>query len=151
MQNGARHEKDERQRMIREMLDEGGAGSQQELVEGLEELNISATQATVSRDLVELGAVKVEGRYRLPKLEVPAITGEISLRIDAAGENLAVVRTQPGRASMLAFAIDEKELPEVVGTIAGDDTIFVACRDGQAQREAIRKIMKIFSPPGAGH
>ncbi|HSR68763.1 MAG TPA: arginine repressor [Acidobacteriota bacterium] len=148
MQNGTRHEKEERQQVIRKMLRKGGAGSQQELVDGLEELNISATQATVSRDLVELGAVKVNGRYRLPKLELPTVTGEMSLRIDRAGDHLAVVRTQPGQASMLAFAIDEKDLPEVVGTLAGDDTIFVACRDGHSQKEAIRKIVKMFSPQG---
>jgi len=104
------------------------------------------TQATLSRDLEELGALKLRGVdggapiYRIPEDGGPRpmaggtsrlarLLAELLLSYDGAG-NLAVLRTPPGAAQFLASAIDRASLPDVVGTIAGDDTILVVARDG---------------------
>lgn len=90
-----------------------------------------ATQSTLSRDLHRIGATKVDGAYTLPEhpeevrgSELPM--AELVLATQPAGPNLLVVRTRIGAASIVAVAIDEFGHPDVVGTIAGDDTIFVA-------------------------
>ncbi len=104
---------------------------QAQLVEALTELGFTTTQASVSRDLRALGVTKVNGTYRLPEPSAPAppgIRGLIESTI-CAGDHLLVVRTRVGAAQPVAFAIDESGWPEVVGTIGGDDTIFVAVPD----------------------
>ncbi len=123
------------------ILHSGTASSQLEIVAALEQLGHDVTQATVSRDLRELGATKVRlsGKvvYALPD-DIPRSTGgdlvarnlernlaEFALEIAQAG-NLVVVHTAPGHASAVARAIDIAASKEVVGTVAGDDTIFVA-------------------------
>lgn len=121
------------------ILHEGAASTQQEIVSALEALGHEVTQATVSRDLQELGAVKVrvDGRiiYALPD-DVPRgrdllardldrNLGEFALDIQVAA-TLVIVRTAPGHASAVARSIDLAGSSEVVGTVAGDDTIFVA-------------------------
>lgn len=134
-----------RQARIAEVLSSVPVHSQTELAELLAADGIDVTQATLSRDLEELGAIKLRGAdagaggYVIPEdgsaLRSPGGTerlsrllGELLLAADAAG-NLAVLRTPPGAADYLASAIDRAALPYVVGTIAGDDTIFVAARD----------------------
>ena len=132
--------KQQRQRLIAGWLRQHRIGSQEELVARLDLAGVTATQATVSRDLEELGAIRVRRdgavHYRLPEqLE----TGEAN-RLDrlladwvteiiAAG-NLVVLKTPPGSANLVANALDAAALEEVAGTIAGDDTIFVALVDG---------------------
>jgi len=133
--------KQQRQRLIADWLRGGRIGSQEELAARLGLAGISATQTTVSRDLDELGAVKQrdEGtiHYVLPDRidrrqaedRLDRILGEWVLSIETAG-SLIVMRTPPGSANLVASAMDAADLPEVAGTIAGDDTIFVALRDG---------------------
>ena len=133
--------KQQRQRLIADWLRGGRIGSQEELVARLGLAGISATQTTVSRDLDELGAVKQrdEGsiRYLLPdrvdrrqaEHRLDRILGEWVVSIESAGA-LVVMRTPPGSANLVASAMDAADLPEVAGTIAGDDTIFVALHDG---------------------
>lgn len=133
--------KQQRQRLIADWLRGGGIGSQEELVARLGLAGISATQTTVSRDLDELGAVKQrdEGsiRYVLPDRidrgqageRLDRILGEWVVSIETAGA-LIVMRTPPGSANLVASAMDAAALPEIAGTIAGDDTIFVALHDG---------------------
>lgn len=133
--------KQQRQRLIADWLRGGRIGSQEELVARLGLAGISATQTTVSRDLDELGAVKQrdEGsiRYLLPDRvdrrqaegRLDRILGEWVVSIESAGA-LVVMRTPPGSANLVASAMDAADLPEVAGTIAGDDTIFVALHDG---------------------
>jgi transcriptional regulator of arginine metabolism len=133
--------KQQRQRLIADWLRGGRIGSQEELVARLGLAGISATQTTVSRDLDELGAVKQrdEGsiRYFLPdridrrqaEQRLDRILGEWVVSIESAGA-LVVMRTPPGSANLVASAMDAADLPEVAGTIAGDDTIFVALHDG---------------------
>ncbi|GAB18987.1 arginine repressor [Gordonia effusa NBRC 100432] len=120
--------------------------SQSELANLLAAEGIDATQATLSRDLDELGAVKLRapdggvGVYVVPEDGSPVrgvsggtdrlarLLGELLVSADASG-NLAVLRTPPGAAQYLASALDRASLPDIVGTIAGDDTVFVVARE----------------------
>jgi transcriptional regulator of arginine metabolism len=132
--------KQQRQRLIADWLRQHRIGSQEELVARLDLAGVPATQATVSRDLEELGAVRIrrDGTiyYRLPdQLEsgegarLDRLLGEWVTDIIAAG-NLVVLKTPPGSANLVANALDAAGLEEVAGTIAGDDTIFLALVDG---------------------
>ncbi len=133
--------KTQRQRMMADWLREHRVGSQEELVARLSLAGIAATQATVSRDLLGIGAVKQkrvgEIRYVMPDQVEPGYAAEkldrlLAEWVDAiipAG-NLLVLKTPPGSANLVANALDAAGLDEVAGTIAGDDTIFVALADG---------------------
>lgn len=114
--------------------------SQTELGELLAAEGVQVTQATLSRDLEELRAIKVGGVYMIPEdgnralrpveigsLKLIRLLRELLNGTDHSG-NLAVLRTPPGAAQYLASAIDRSGIPEIVGTIAGDDTIFVVAR-----------------------
>lgn len=132
----ARLTKGQRQRLIADWLRAGEIGSQEEFVARLADAGVAATQATVSRDLEALGAVKVRGGYALSSVadlsgdaRLGRILGEWVTEIIAAGP-LLVLKTPPGSANLVANAIDLARLAEVAGTIAGDDTIFVALADG---------------------
>ncbi|MFV0495950.1 arginine repressor [Mycobacterium sp.] len=134
-----------RQARIVAILSTAQVRSQNELAALLGADGIEVTQATLSRDLEELGAVKLRGVdggvgvYVVPEDGSPVrgvsggtgrlsrLLGELLVSADASG-NLAVLRTPPGGAHYLASAIDRAALPFVVGTIAGDDTVFVAAR-----------------------
>lgn len=123
--------------------------SQTELARLLADQGVSVTQATLSRDLEELGAVKLRGldgggsAYVVPEAGSPAVVrpaadatpsrltrllAELLVASDASG-NIAVLRTPPGGAHLLASALDRAGLPDVVGTVAGDDTVLVVARD----------------------
>lgn len=138
--------KSQRRRDLLRILHEGRASSQEEIVEALRAAGHDVTQATVSRDLGSVGALKVRTAsgyvYRLGD-EVPRAGSdlvarslmrtldEFSIDVVPAG-NLVVVTTAPGHASAVARSIDLAGLDDVVGTIAGDDTIFVATPDPAA-------------------
>jgi transcriptional regulator of arginine metabolism len=135
-----------RQARIVAILSSASISSQSELAARLADEGIDVTQATLSRDLEELGAVKLRGAdggvgvYIVPEDGSPVrgvsggtdrmsrLLGELLVSTDASG-NLALLRTPPGAAHYLASAIDRAALPEVVGTVAGDDTILVVARE----------------------
>src|SRR5947207_705421 len=117
-------------------------GTQEELRAHLERSGVSATQSSVSRDLEDLGVVKHHGFYALPHANGDSARGLVSL--DVAGDVLVVARCLPGRASSVAVEIDDAAMPEIVGTLAGEDTIFVATRDSKSQRTVIKKIWEMF-------
>lgn len=116
---------------------------QEEIVRAMKRAGFPVTQASVSRDVHELGLVKVDGRY-VPRdnlrvaapPEVPAAVTGMVLEAEPVGSNLVVVRTSAGTASTVAVAIDDQRFAGVAGTIAGDDTVFVAVRHRAAQRRA---------------
>ena len=127
-----------RQHRISALLEEHSVTSQIQLVELLEEENLTATQATVSRDLDELGAIKVrvpggETVYAIPEHPVDRIAPEEHLRrvmgdwvADVAHSgNIVVLRTPPGSAHVVASALDRAGIEEILGTVAGDDTLMV--------------------------
>jgi transcriptional regulator of arginine metabolism len=138
-----------RHRAIRDLVAQRPIRTQQELAMALRERGFRTTQATVSRDVAELGLVKAarEGTqaYALPRRLVEAeSSGEDRLRallrdlpveLREAGL-LLIIRTLPGSAHAIAAALDRARWPEVAGSIAGDDTVFVACVD----RAALRRI-----------
>lgn len=130
--------KEKRQRAIREILSTRSVSTQQELMDALQEESISATQATLSRDIRELGIVKQQDesgktRYCLPRqedvsrLSLPLIVTEAVRSVDCAA-NIVVVKCRSGMADAACAALDEMALDWVVGTIAGDDTIFILLR-----------------------
>ena len=130
--------KEKRQRAIREILSTRSVSTQQELMDALQEKSISATQATLSRDIRELGIVKQQdesGKTRscLPRqedvsrLSLPLIVTEAVRSVDCAA-NIVVVKCRSGMADAACAALDEMALDWVVGTIAGDDTIFILLR-----------------------
>lgn len=90
----------------------------------------------------ELGIVKHHGHYTTPRTNGAAVRGLLSL--DLAGNNLVIARTEPGLASAVAVEVDGAAISEIVGTLAGEDTIFVAVRDEKAQRVVVKKIWELF-------
>lgn len=140
--------KTQRQHRITKLLESESVTSQGQLVELLAEAGIVATQATVSRDLEELGAVKVrvpggETVYAIPELPKDQITSEDHLRRvlgDWVAEvahsgNLVVVRTPPGSAHVVGSAVDRAGLPGILGTVAGDDTLIIVAAQGSGGAE----------------
>ncbi len=130
-----------RQALILELVEHEALTSQEQLREKLRARGIEATQATISRDIRQLGLVKraIDGAYRRAGSEdgvtsATALRRAVSeyLRTQEAVEQLLVLRTDPGQAQPLAVALDRARLPEVAGTIGGDDTILVICRSGKA-------------------
>jgi transcriptional regulator of arginine metabolism len=134
--------KDVRQRKILSLIRAKPIGTQEELKSLLERAGVSATQSSVSRDLEELGIVKHHGHYTVPRSNGAAARGLLSL--DLSGENLVIARTEPGLASAVAVQIDGAAISEIVGTLAGEDTIFVAVREQKAQRTVMKKIWELF-------
>ena len=130
--------KTQRQHKIAKYLETEDVSSQAQLVELLAADGINATQATVSRDLDDLGAIKVRARggvtvYAVPELPKDQVPPADHLRrvlgdwvVDVAhSHNLVVLRTPPGSAHVVASALDRSSLPEVLGTVAGDDTLII--------------------------
>jgi transcriptional regulator of arginine metabolism len=136
--------KRERQQTILNLIRTKPIGTQEALRLHLERAGVPATQSSVSRDLEELGVVKHHGRYALPHVNGDS-RGLVSL--DVAGEVLIVARCLPGRASAVAVEIDDAAIPEIVGTLAGEDTIFIAVRDLKTQRLARKRILELFAEP----
>jgi len=131
----------DRQGAILRLVQEQPLATQEELAEALREVGHDAVQTTISRDIAQLGLVKVRdpaGRlvYALPGSadldrlsELTSALRRWAVSLDSSA-NLLVIRTPPGHANALARAIDEARLPDVIGTIAGDDTITVIAREG---------------------
>ncbi|HEV2833705.1 MAG TPA: hypothetical protein VGW58_00230, partial [Pyrinomonadaceae bacterium] len=134
--------KRERQQKILSLIQAKPIGTQEDLRALLERAGVPATQSSVSRDLEELGIVKQHGHYTLPRVNGASARGLLSL--DQAGDSLVVARTLPGLASAVAVEIDAAAFPEVVGTIAGEDTIFIAVRDAKSQRATLKHVWELF-------
>ena len=136
-------QKEQRQTTILKLITAKQIGRQEELAEILEKKGFSVTQSSVSRDLLELGIVKVGGFYSLPqKPKSDMVFGVVSLEI--AGDNMVVAKTEAGLASACAVRIDAAGIEEIVGTIAGDDTIFIAVRGQKEQKAVLKKVWEIF-------
>lgn len=143
-----------RRELIAAALQQGGVASQAELCEVLYAHGIAATQATVSRDLRALGVVKTPDGYRLLHGESNGVahhgSGEAARALVQALEtfvvsarvagNLLVLRTGPGQAQVVAVEFDRHPMPEVVGVIAGDDTIFLAVEDDAGAHDLCARV-----------
>lgn len=131
--------KSARQRKIRQLVSRSSIRNQSALVSILKKAGVSATQASVSRDLVELGIEKIGGFYRLAKDNGPS-ERFAPMDLLPAGTNLIVARCRPGLASALAVEIDEQGYAGIVGTIAGDDTVFIAVNSKKDQTDVIERL-----------
>ena len=137
-----------RRKLVRELVATYEIGAQSTLVSLLADRGVEATQATVSRDLDELGIGKVRGAdgrvaYALPEAGVLAQTLRQFVAAIDASRNLAVVRTPPGAASTVASAIDSADLPGVLATIQGDDTVLVVAAEGTSGRTVADRLIAI--------
>jgi transcriptional regulator of arginine metabolism len=142
--------KNRRQRAISQLIRENAFASQEELATLLSARGFAATQATISRDLEQIGAVKVrrggQSSYALPEQiqttppsRLAALFDEFVRSVLPAG-NLLVVKTPPGSAHMIGVALDQSGFAEIVGTICGDDTVFIACETPSAARRLEERI-----------
>ena len=133
--------KPQRQHRIVKLLEEQGVGSQEDLRDKLAAEGIIVTQATVSRDLEDLGAVKVRTKgglvYAIPELaqervapddHLRRVMGEFVVEIASSG-NIVVLRTPPGSAHVVGSALDRSGLEGVIGNVSGDDTVMVICAE----------------------
>jgi transcriptional regulator of arginine metabolism len=138
-----------RRTALAKIIREQSVGRQTELVAMLRKHGHIATQSSVSRDLRELGVAKLGDRYVLPEAGVSArndfgaLRQFVSARL-TAGTNLTVLKTTVGSAQSVAVAIDTARWPEVIGTISGDDTIFIATAGAREQRKLEQRLLAIF-------
>jgi len=134
-----------RHQKILDIISERPIATQQELAAELSRSGFASTQSSVSRDIVKLGLTKLNGYYVAPE-DAVNVGGPVT-NIDTAGDNLIVVKTEVGLAQPAALTIDRATIDEIVGTVAGDDTILIAVKNAAAQRLAMKKIVQLFAPP----
>jgi transcriptional regulator of arginine metabolism len=139
----------ERRNAILRLLRGASVRKQGELVDLLRREGHAVTQTSISRDLRDLGVLKAGGRYLPPDATQRALDDFGTLRqfvrgVATAGGSLTVLRTTVGAAQSVAIAIDKAEWPEVVGTISGDDTIFIATDTAAAQTAVVARLRDLF-------
>ena len=144
----------ERQRVIREIIKDTNVSNQEELSALLDERGLCVAQATLSRDIRELRITKIHDgngyRYSLPQPGMlRAVFNEPSMSSDSIDSlefsgSMAVIKTRPGHAGMIASIIDEGHLPEVMGTLAGDDTILLVLREGFSHDDVAGSLGRLF-------
>ncbi|MBO8137280.1 MAG: arginine repressor [Desulfotomaculum sp.] len=145
-----------RQLKIQEIVREQVIETQEELVSALRKAGFDVTQATVSRDIKELGLIKIPGennisKYALPNEPIIRHSDERLRRLFKTSvldidysENLIVIKTMPGEAMGVASAIDNANWPEIIGTIGGDDNILVIVKPKKATGSVVERFNKLF-------
>jgi transcriptional regulator of arginine metabolism len=133
-----------RYKILSELLRTKQMANQRDVVEALKQAGYETTQSSVSRDMKKLGVIKYEGFYRLPQTERSDLGASMVMSMASAGPNLMVLKTSPGIASRVALNIDIAFIAGVVGTIAGDDTIFIAIADNYSHTKITRAIQSLF-------
>lgn len=143
---------DRRKRLLKilELISSRPLRTQEEVADALAAEGWPVTQSSVSRDIAALKLVKVEGAYQRPSriATTPEHPDERRLvegvlTVDLAGDAMIVLHTPTGEATRVALALDRLAWPEIIGTIAGDDTIFLAVKNGAAQQRVVRQIKKL--------
>lgn len=135
-----------RQKTIKEIIRSQKLATQEAVLAAVQSLGMITTQATLSRDITELGAIKENGYYVLHPASFFRDGLLQILAIKSAGPNLLVVNTPSGAAQAVGLGIDEAKIDGVVGTIGGDDTIFVAISGPKKASSIKREIIKRFQP-----
>jgi transcriptional regulator of arginine metabolism len=144
------HHQSERRNAIVRLLSGGNVHKQQDLVRLLRKQGYAATQSSISRDLREIRVSKAGGRYLLPAPDVVRANGKFNSlaqfvqAVRRAGPCMTVVKTSTGAAQSVAVAIDKAQWPEVVGTLSGDDTIFIATGNARAQQGIVSRLREMF-------
>jgi len=140
---------------ILELISTRAVRTQEELADALAADGWQVTQSSVSRDIATLRLAKVDGIYRRAPTATTRARDPDEVRIaesvltaEPAGDALVVVHTPPGEANRVGIALDRLAWPEIVGTIAGDDTIFLAVSNQAAQRQVLRRLRSIGASPG---
>jgi transcriptional regulator of arginine metabolism len=140
----------DRRNAILRLVRGGAVRRQSDLVGLLRRDGFDVTQSSISRDIRELGVLKAQGRYHPPGDEVSRAQGDFGAiarfvrDIKLAGPAITVVKTTVGAAGSVAVAVDKAEWPEVVGTISGDDTIFIATQDAAGQQRLVERLHSLF-------
>ena len=136
--------KKRRQEAILEIIEKYDLSTQDELLQKLKDSGFDATQATVSRDIAEMGLRKLpEGVYVLAEdLHLQRMVSELVVDVHRA-DNMLIVKAQPGTANGIAAAIDAAELPDVLGSLAGNDTIFVVSQTGKDSQRLEALLQKL--------
>lgn len=140
---------------LKNILNEGLASTQEEICDELKKLNYEITQSTVSRDLRRLGAVRAvnsqgEAIYRLPHVQFESVPASVATGLSGLIKDIkhngyvVVVNTTPGSASLIAKHLDDVQLPGILGTIAGDDTIFLIPQAKEETDQIIEAIYEEF-------
>lgn len=136
---------------ILELISTRPVRTQEDLAEALTAQGWEVTQSSVSRDIAALRLAKVGGAYRRPPPQALRAdpderrVAEAVLTVETAGDSLVVLHTPPGEANHVAVALDRLAWSEVIGSIAGDDTIFLAVKDSAAQRRVVRSLRRLGS------
>jgi transcriptional regulator of arginine metabolism len=144
-----------RQQAIRELVERGRVASQEELQRLLHRRGLDAGQATLSRDIRELGLIKTASGYALPGRENTAMAVDVALPSVSrlvrefvssvrAAENLLVAKTSVGSAQPVAAALDGENWPESIGSVAGDDTILIVCPDRRSAGRLAHRIQEML-------
>ena len=144
-------EKQQRQAALRHLLEAHPVTSQLQLTRLLKSRGYAATQPSICRDLRELGVVKLAGRYvatattKTTETQAPdSARGDFVLSVEEVGLHLVVVKTSAGAASIVGAVLDGLDLSGVAGTVAGDDTLFVATKNHRAQEAISRAVRQKF-------
>lgn len=147
---------DRRKRLVKilELISTRALRTQEELAEALAAEGWEVTQSSVSRDIAALRLVKVDGVYRRPPADLPdggdpdeRRIAEGLLAVSRSGDAMLVLHTPPGEANRVGAALDRLAWPDIVGTLAGDDTIFIAVKDRAAQRR-LQQVLGRIAPLG---
>lgn len=136
-----------RQDAIRDIVRAKSIHTQRSLVEELQDIGYNCTQATVSRDIADMGLKKLsEGIYVLAEdLHLQRMVSEFVTSYERA-QNLVVVKSQPGTAPGVAAAVDAASLPDVIGSVAGNDTVLVVCGTDSGANELVHLVNKLSTP-----
>ncbi len=148
--------KNQRQHLVAKLLSQHAVASQEQLVSLLADEGVAATQATVSRDLDDLGAIKVraaagETVYAIPELpkdqrapedHLRRTLGEWVVEVASSG-TIVVLRTPPGTANVVGSALDRSGMPEIIGTVAGDDTLLVVVAEGRTGAQVADQLREL--------
>lgn len=137
----------DRRQILVQLLQDGVATSQADLIQALLDQGIPTTQPVISRDLRALGAIKHDGRYLLPSEDrvTPLQALQSLLRgASPAGDHLIVIHCEPGAASAIARALEAEEGLEMVGNVAGDDTVFVAIAEAAHGAAVQQRILELL-------
>ncbi len=151
--------KRERQQLIASLVRQEGFSTQQQLVAALGKMGFRITQATVSRDLRELGVQKVAGRRGKARLQISQANGQRNRRAVLSrvlreseahwqeAQNLVVIQLQPGAAPSIGRVLDELGHPDVIGTVAGDDTVLVVLADATKAKKMVDFFTETIAKP----
>lgn len=140
-----------RQALIKRILEEQIIADQKGLLEALRSIGILVNQSSISRDLQTLGVIKSRGRYVLSATTTPETADELKgilgriLKVETAGANLMVIHTPQGMAPAVGVALDKVGLKEIMGTISGDDTLFIATASRREQMVVEQLLSKMMT------